>query len=396
MTRRIPPRPLPYGAGASRSYGSISMSAPMSSRSFDGEAEEDDRAPTRVKRKAGRPKGAPNKKPRKAAEGSMARNMTAAQLQQLVELAQSKGPRRPESEGDSDGEDGNNAPEDGDGSRRSALELLAEEAGISVGASAGRGGNRNDRATNDEPWLSDGLEEGEIVDDDDDDIDDIDDVDESFGDLDDDVPFGAEIRTAEKRIRELKRKQRRQLKRQRLEHTLEDAIERESTALDAALAAVYGPGGRPSDLLSTAKQRKSSRGEIASPTVDDRLQDEGQEEEVDPHVQQRVPPAPHGRREVGTGSVDDDSVEEVFDFHDLFRGVEIGDAGTQEREEEQLPDAIEMIDRLDELLALDPPSESDARLPQPEAEPDEETVRLNQARGMMMGFGVTMCWLLRR
>ncbi|CBJ25541.1 conserved unknown protein [Ectocarpus siliculosus] len=355
------------------------MSAPMSSRSFDGEAEGDDRAPPRVKRKGGRPKGAPNKKPRKAADGSIARNMTAAQLQQLVELARSKGLQRsPEREGDGDGEDGNNAPEDGGSSGRSTLELLADEAGISVGASAGRGGDSNsNRPTNDDPWHSAGLEGGELVDgDNDDDIDDIDD--ESFGDLDnDDVPFGAEIRTAEKRVRELRRKQRRQLKRQRLEHTLEDEIEREAAALDAALAAVYGPGGRPSDLLSTAKQRKSSGAEISSPMVDGRVQDEGQEEE-DPQVQQRVPPVPYGRPEVGSSVDDDNSVEEKFEFNDLFRGVGIGDAGTQERGEDQLPDAIELIDRLDELLALDPPSESDARLPHPEAEPDEETVRLMQ------------------
>ncbi|CAM9998297.1 unnamed protein product [Ectocarpus sp. 6 AP-2014] len=370
------------------------MSAPMSSRSFDGEAEGDDRAPPRVKRKGGRPKGAPNKKPRKAADGSIARNMTAAQLQQLVELARSKGLRRsPEREGDGDGEDGNNAPEDGGSSGRSTLELLADEAGISVGASAGRGGNSNsNRPTNDDPWHSAGLEGGEIVDgDNDDDIDDdigddIDDIDdESFGDLDDDdVPFGAEIRTAEKRIRELRRKQRRQLKRQRLENTLEDEIEGEAAALDAALAAVYGPGGRPSDLLSAAKQRKSSGAEIASPMVDGRVQDERQEE--DPQVQQRVPPVPYGRPEVGSSVDDDNSVEEKFEFNDLFRGVGIGDAGTQERGEDQLPDAIELIDRLDELLALDPPSESDARLPHPEAEPDEETVRLMQARGMMMSL----------
>ncbi|CAM9383726.1 unnamed protein product [Ectocarpus sp. 12 AP-2014] len=371
------------------------MSTPMSSRSFDGEAEGDARAPPRVKRKGGRPKGAPNKKPRKAADGSIARNMTAAQLQQLVELAQSKGLRRSlEREGDGDGGDGNNAPEDGGSSGRSTLELLADEVGISVGASAGRGDNSNsNRPTNDEPWHNPGLEVGEIVDvDKDDDIDDgiddidddVDDIDESFGDLDDDdVPFGAEIRTAEKRIRELRRKQLRQLKRQRLEHRLEDEIEREAAALDAALAAVYGPEGRPSDLLSAAKQRKSSGADIASPMVDGRVQDEGQEE-ADPQVQQRVPPAPYGRPEVGSSVDDDNSVEEKIEFNDLFRGVGIGDAGTQERGEDQLPDAIELIDRLDELLALDPPSESNARLPHPEAEPDEETVRLMQARGMMM------------
>ncbi|CAM9264310.1 unnamed protein product, partial [Ectocarpus sp. 4 AP-2014] len=376
--RRIPPRVLPNGAGASSSYGSISMSAPMSSRSFDGEAEEDDRSPPRVKRKGGRPKGAPNKKPRKAADGSIARNMTAAQLQQLVELAQSKGLRRSlEREGDGDGEDGNNAPKDGGSGGRSTLELLADEAGISVGASAGHGGNSNSNLpTNDEPWHSPGLEGGEIVDGDNDD--DIDDIDESFGDLDDDdVPFGAEIRTAEKRIRELRRKQRRQLKRQRLEHTLEDEIEREAAELDTALAAVYGPEGRPSDLLSAAKQRKSSGADIASPMVDGRVQDEGQEE-ADPQLQQQVPPAHYGRPEVGSSVDDDNSVQEKFEFNDLFRGVGIGDAGTQEREEGQLPDAIELIDRLDELLALDPPSESNARLPHPEAEPDEETVRLMQ------------------
>ncbi|CAB1097053.1 unnamed protein product [Ectocarpus sp. CCAP 1310/34] len=365
------------------------MSAPMSSRSFDGEAEGDDRAPPRVKRKGGRPKGAPNKKPRKAAGGSIARNMTAAQLQQLVELAQSKGLRRsPEREGDGDGEDGNNAPEDDGSSGRSTLELLADEAGISVGAGVGRGGNsNNNRPTNDDPWHSAGLEGGETDGDNDDDIgDDIDDIDENFGDLDDDdVPFGAEIRTAEKRIRELRRKQRRQLKRQRMEHTLEDEAEREAAALDAALAAVYGPEGRPSDLLSAAKQRKSSRADIASPMVDGRVQDEGQEE-ADPQVQQRVPPAPYGRPEVGSSVDDDNSVEEKFEFNYLFRGMGIGDAGKQERGEDQLPDAIEVIDRLDELLALDPPSESNARLPYPEAEPDEETVRLMQARGMMMGL----------
>ncbi|CAM9286829.1 unnamed protein product, partial [Ectocarpus fasciculatus] len=364
--------------------------------SFDGEAEGDDRAPPRAKRKRGRPKGAPNKKPRKAADGSIARNMTAAQLQQLVELAQSKGLGRPpesEGDGDGDGEDGDNAAEDDGSSRRSTLELLAEEAGISVGASAGRGGNsnNNNRAANDEPWHSAGLQGGEVVDGDDDyDIDDydIDDIDESLGDLDDDVPFGAEIRNAEKRIRELRRKQRRQLKRQRLEHTLEDEIEREAAALDAALAAVYGPGGRPSDLLSAAKQRKSSGAEKSSPMVDDPLQDEGQQEVVDPQVQQRVPQAPYDQREVGS-SVEDDSVEGAFVFDDTFRGVRIGDAGTQERAEGELPDVLELSDRLDELLALDPPSESDARLPRPEAEPDEETVRLMQARGMMMGFGMS-------
>ncbi|CAN0463449.1 unnamed protein product, partial [Ectocarpus sp. 12 AP-2014] len=181
------------------------MSTPMSSRSFDGEAEGVARAPPQLKRKGGRPKGAPNKKPRKAADGSIARNMTAAQLQQLVELAQSKGLRRSlerEGDGDGDGGDGNNAPEDGGSSGRSTLELLADEAGISVGTSAGRGDNNNsNRPTNDKPWHSPGLEIGDIVDvDNDDDIgDDIDDIDESFGDLDDDdVPFGAEIRTAEK------------------------------------------------------------------------------------------------------------------------------------------------------------------------------------------------------
>ncbi|CAN0475696.1 unnamed protein product, partial [Ectocarpus sp. 12 AP-2014] len=368
------------------------MSTPMSSRSFDGEAEGVARAPPQLKRKGGRPKGAPNKKPRKAADGSIARNMTAAQLQQLVELAQSKGLRRSlerEGDGDGDGGDGNNAPEDGGSSGRSTLELLADEAGISVGTSAGRGDNNNsNRPTNDKPWHSPGLEIGDIVDvDNDDDIgDDIDDIDESFGDLDDDdVPFGAEIRTAEKRIRELRRKQRRQLKRQRLEHRLEDEIEREAAALDAALAAVYGPEGRPSDLLSAAKQRKSSAADIASPMVDGRVQDEGQEE-ADPQVQQRVLPAPYGRPEVGSSVDDDNSVEEKIEFNDLFRGVGIGDAGTQERGEDQLPGAIELIDRLDELLALDPPSESNARLPHPEAEPDEETVRLMQARGMMMGL----------
>lgn len=171
------------------------------------------------------------------------------------------------------------------------------------------------------------------------------------GDLDD---YDEQIREIEEKLSELRSQQQRQLDYEQREAEVDDEIGEEAAKMEAAMEAIFGPGRRPSDLLRSATQR--DRQEARASGTGDVLEEEGGqrvvEGEIDGPIEAPVSSSPFG----GGG----------------------GATGNEELQEE-LPDALMLMDRLDELLALES-SASDAGVVFPEEEQDDEAARLRQAR----------------
>lgn len=242
------------------------------------------------------------------------------------------------------------------------------------------------------------------------------------GDLDGDLPFDAEIRDAEirdaeERLRALRsQQQRHQEDQQRVEG--EDALDKEAAAMDAAVAAVFGQGKLPSDLLRAAKERQRLKRGTSQPDPPQKHEEEGaktenstgggwQEEEeegeeegeeekgkegqeADEEGEQpeepripRMPPVRYRRRrqkEPGRDGESDAFYTGEEEFEEFVLEDPLGPGWGNDGEEGNVPDAWFVMDRLDELWALEPDA-SDARLPFQEENLDDETIRLMQVRG---------------
>ncbi|CAM9833402.1 unnamed protein product, partial [Scytosiphon promiscuus] len=343
----IPARASP-NEGRAPSYAPMSMS----SSSVDGGQDRDGLGPTAgsdppPKRRVGRPRGVPNKRRRRRETSK--RDMGADELRRLVQLAQGGGDVGDDGVGGEDGkdEDGSYGGGGGGGSRGgNGIQTGPERPGL-------RGDDPADDVAGGDVADSNGTSDGQRTrrgrggD-------------GEFGDLEGGVDFDAEIREVEKQLRELRSQQQRRLDYEQREAEVDDEIGLEAAKMEAAMDAIFGPGKRPSDLLRSAKQRQRMETSEGSKAGLSR-RGGGLEEDVE-----------EGREESFGGEVENEQWASVSSELD----AEGGAAGAEGYPEE-LPDALFLMDRLDELLAL----ESDgleAGLPHPEEEQDDETARLTQ------------------
>ena len=393
--------------------------------------------PTPIKRKAGRPKGARNKRRKREDGGGIYRNVGAAELKQLVELKKRLLLEGGGDGGDGSGDEGGNDNGEDDSSVnervRSTLKRLAAEGGvpgnyggIETGISSSRRGSTSASSDKDAAGGGSAFPRsnfGEIEEEGFDlrSADDNDDSAQQFGDVDGGLPLDAEIREAEERLRDLRSQQQRyQEDQQQIEG--EDELDREAAAMDAAVAAVFGPGKLPSDLLRAGKERERSKRAASQTdplqqqqeegalrennTVEGgqeqdedfaeeeeeeeeegiEAQEQGEEEQPEEPRMRRIPPVRYRRRRLREAERYGESDafytgEDEFEEFVLEDPFEAGEGEGGEDQEDKLPDSWFVMDRLDELLALEPDA-SGTRLPLPEENLDDETRRLMRVRGM--------------